>query len=164
MTPSKDASAGTDSGSAPSTPQPVRELAAELRSLREKSYRSLRELQQATFASDSSLSRYLSGRTVPPWPVVEALCRLGDRDPAELRAVWERARQARGKRSQAAPFAGAPPAAEAVPAQDIPTRDGPGARIQAVFGFLAAAVAVGLVAVFLRRWRPPMRRLASRVR
>ena len=143
--------------------QPIVELAAELRALREKSHRSLRELQQSTFASDSSLSRYLSGRTVPPWQVVEALCRLADRDPAELRAVWESARQARGKQSYTAPISSVPPAADAVPERDVPNRDATGVRGRTVFGLVAAAAAaVGLAAVFMRRRRPETRFLSSR--
>jgi len=80
----------------------VVEFAAELRTLRERSGKSLRELQQSTFASDSSLSRYLSGQTLPPWQVVEALCRLGGRDPDELRSAWENVRGARRGQSRTA--------------------------------------------------------------
>ncbi|HZM82559.1 MAG TPA: helix-turn-helix transcriptional regulator [Candidatus Limnocylindrales bacterium] len=162
----KDASGKVDSGRTTSTQQSIVELATELRALREKSHRSLRELQHATFASDSSLSRYLSGRTVPPWQVVEALCRLGDRDPAELRDLWERARQARGKQSRAARISSVPDAsAETVPTRDIPPRD---AIITAcgqigyhpartVLGLLVAAAAGGLVTAFVWRWRPATR-------
>jgi transcriptional regulator with XRE-family HTH domain len=56
-------------------------LAVELRKLRKLSGKSLRELEQATLSSDSALSRYLSGQAVPPWQVVEALCRLGGGSP-----------------------------------------------------------------------------------
>jgi aryl-alcohol dehydrogenase-like predicted oxidoreductase len=77
-------------------------LAAELRCLQRWSGQSLRELERTTFASHSSLARYLSGQTVPPWAVVEALCRVGGRDPGELRALWEHARRARlGRRRSA---------------------------------------------------------------
>ncbi|HEV7964223.1 MAG TPA: helix-turn-helix transcriptional regulator [Actinoplanes sp.] len=73
-------------------------LAAHLRATRDRSGKTLRELQVATFASDSALSRYLSGRTVPPWNVVAALCVQGDVDPEGLRPVWQRARAARHAR------------------------------------------------------------------
>ena len=154
----RDARGTVDSGRANRTQQSIVELAAELRALRQKSHRSLRELQQSTFASDSSLSRYLSGRTVPPWQVVEALCRLADRDPAELRAVWERARQARGKQSRTARTGSAASTADAVPARDVPNRDAvAAARGRTVLKLLVIAVAAGLVAAFVWRWRPATR-------
>jgi transcriptional regulator with XRE-family HTH domain len=86
---------------AASTPdQLIAALAAELRRLRHTSGRSLRDLERETFISDSALSRYLSGRTLPPWPVVETLSRLGGADPKHLRTLWESARVARaGRRS-----------------------------------------------------------------
>ncbi|MFC7529314.1 helix-turn-helix domain-containing protein [Actinoplanes sp. GCM10030250] len=69
-----------------------RELfATELRKLRERSGRTLRELQTITFASDSALSRYFSGRSVPPWNVVAALCGLTRTDPERLRPLWQQA-------------------------------------------------------------------------
>jgi hypothetical protein len=80
-------------------------LAEELRAMREQCGLSLRQLEQLTFTSDSALSRHLAGRSLPPWSVVEALCRCSDRDPAELRVVWEGARQGqvrRRRRSKAA--------------------------------------------------------------
>jgi transcriptional regulator with XRE-family HTH domain len=84
-------------------------LAAELRTLRTRSGKSLRELQKSTFASDSALSRYLSGRALPPWRVVEALCVQGAADPADMRDLWRRARAERDNRRR--------PAAE--PATDV---------------------------------------------
>ncbi|WP_225859098.1 tetratricopeptide repeat protein [Streptomyces albicerus] len=70
---------------------PQDELAARLRLLQEVSGRGVRALARDTGLSSSSLSRYLSGRTVPPWPAVIALCRLVKRDPRPLRPLWERA-------------------------------------------------------------------------
>lgn len=70
---------------------PVEELAGRLRLLQELSGRGVRALARDTGLSSSSLSRYLSGQTVPPWPAVIELCRLLKRDPRPLRAVWERA-------------------------------------------------------------------------
>ncbi|MDX2847751.1 tetratricopeptide repeat protein [Streptomyces sp. PA03-3a] len=70
---------------------PSRELAARLRMLQELSGRGVRALARDTGLSSSSLSRYLTGRTVPPWPAVVALCRLVTRDPRPLRPLWERA-------------------------------------------------------------------------
>ncbi|MFE0134936.1 tetratricopeptide repeat protein [Streptomyces sp. NPDC059037] len=72
-------------------PDPQNELAARLRLLQELSGLGVRALARDTDLSSSSLSRYLSGQTVPPWPAVIALCRLVKRDPRPLRPLWERA-------------------------------------------------------------------------
>ncbi len=71
----------------------VGRLAEHLRAMREELSMSLKELEGRTHTSDSSLSRYLSGKAAAPWPVVVALCELADRDPATIRPVWERARK-----------------------------------------------------------------------
>jgi tetratricopeptide (TPR) repeat protein len=70
---------------------PQEQLAARLRLLQELSKRGVRALARDAGLSSSSLSRYLSGQTVPPWPAVIALCRLVQRDPRPLRPLWERA-------------------------------------------------------------------------
>ncbi|MFG2500532.1 tetratricopeptide repeat protein [Streptomyces sp. NPDC048441] len=72
------------------TADPQNELAARLRLIQELSGLGVRALARDTGLSSSSLSRYLSGRTVPPWPAVIALCRLVKRDPRPLRPLWER--------------------------------------------------------------------------
>ncbi|MFI6076960.1 helix-turn-helix domain-containing protein [Actinoplanes sp. NPDC051343] len=82
------------------------EFAARLRDLRARSGLTLRELQAVTFASDSALSRYLTGRAVPPWTVVATLCEQVGVDAGELRPSWQRARA--GRRTRVAP----PPLAE----------------------------------------------------
>ena len=69
---------------------PQNELAARLRLLQELSGLGVRALARDTGLRSSSLSRYLSGQTVPPWPAVIALCRLVKRDPRPLRPLWER--------------------------------------------------------------------------
>jgi transcriptional regulator with XRE-family HTH domain len=79
----------------------VGEFAARLRDLRARSGLTLRELQAVTFASDSALSRYLTGRAVPPWTVVATLCEQVGVDAGELRPSWQRARA--GRRTRAAP-------------------------------------------------------------
>ncbi|MFC4374901.1 helix-turn-helix domain-containing protein [Nocardia halotolerans] len=70
---------------------PQDELAARLRAIQELSGRGVRALARDTGLSSSSLSRYLNGQTVPPWPAVLELCRLVKRDPRPLRPLWERA-------------------------------------------------------------------------
>ncbi|MFG2791883.1 tetratricopeptide repeat protein [Streptomyces sp. NPDC048419] len=69
---------------------PQDELAARLRLLQELSGQGVRALARDAGLSSSSLSRYLNGQTVPPWPVVVALCRRVKRDPRPLRPLWER--------------------------------------------------------------------------
>jgi transcriptional regulator with XRE-family HTH domain len=70
-------------------------LAGELRRVRVATGMSLKELERATASSDSSLSRYLAGTSIPPWPVIEALCRAAQRDPQELMPLWQAAQRAR---------------------------------------------------------------------
>jgi transcriptional regulator with XRE-family HTH domain len=70
-------------------------FAEKFRAVYERSGRTLRELQQTMFVSDSALSRYMSGQAVPPWPVVAELCRLSGTDAAGLRADWVAARGSR---------------------------------------------------------------------
>jgi transcriptional regulator with XRE-family HTH domain len=73
-------------------------FAARLRAVRARSGKTLRELQGATYASDSALSRYLSGRAVPPWNVVAALCDQAGVDAGELRVQWQAARSIRRRK------------------------------------------------------------------
>ncbi|WP_067474453.1 tetratricopeptide repeat protein [Actinomadura hibisca] len=73
---------------------PQEELAARLRLLQELSGLGVRALARDTGLSSSSLSRYLSGQTLPPWPAVLALCRMVKRDPRPLRPLWEQASNA----------------------------------------------------------------------
>ncbi|MFB9477177.1 tetratricopeptide repeat protein [Nonomuraea salmonea] len=73
------------------TADPRDELAARLRLIQELSKRGVRALARDTGLSSSSLSRYLAGQSVPPWPAVVELCRLVKRDPRQLRPLWERA-------------------------------------------------------------------------
>ncbi|SCE72277.1 Tetratricopeptide repeat-containing protein [Micromonospora coriariae] len=67
---------------------------AQLARIKELSGLSLRALARESGLSSSSLSRYLTGRLVPPWDAVVALCRAVGRDPRPLRAVWAEAAQA----------------------------------------------------------------------
>lgn len=79
-------------------PKAVDRLAAELRAIREDTGKSLKQLQRTIHVSDSSLSRYLSGQTVPPWDVVEGLCRDAGRPEAVIRTLyvlWEQAHRER---------------------------------------------------------------------
>ena len=67
---------------------------AQLARIKELSGLSLRALARQAGLSSSSLSRYLTGRLVPPWEAVVALCRAVGRDPRPLRAVWAEAAKA----------------------------------------------------------------------
>ncbi|MET9379482.1 helix-turn-helix domain-containing protein [Streptomyces sp. NPDC002992] len=72
----------------------AQELAGRLRALQQRSGRTLRSLESEVAISDSSLSRYLRGSTVPPWSTVRDLCRALKADPAEYRLLWEAADRA----------------------------------------------------------------------
>ncbi|MFJ9543461.1 ATP-binding protein [Streptomyces sp. NPDC101225] len=121
---------------------PQEELAARLRLLQELSGQGVRALARDAGLSSSSLSRYLNGRTVPPWPAVVALCRLVKRDPRPLRPLWERT-------SNPLP---APPRssrqARPVPRNDLP-RDAPDftGRQAALAAVLAAIDSHGAVSL-----------------
>ncbi|MGW0790407.1 helix-turn-helix domain-containing protein [Streptomyces sp. NPDC002911] len=67
----------------------ARKLGQALRSLQQQSGSTLRSLETQVRISDSSLSRYFRGETVPAWPVVRDLCHALGADPAEYRALWE---------------------------------------------------------------------------
>ncbi len=73
---------------------PQEQLVAQLARIKELSGLSLRALAVQAGLSSSSLSRYLTGRLVPPWEAVVALCRVVGRDPRPLRAVWAEATKA----------------------------------------------------------------------
>jgi hypothetical protein len=57
-------------------------------------------LESRVRISDSSLSRYFRGETVPVWPVVRDLCRAMGADPAEYRALWEAADRTRPREAE----------------------------------------------------------------
>jgi tetratricopeptide (TPR) repeat protein/transcriptional regulator with XRE-family HTH domain len=73
---------------------PQEQLVFQLARIKELSGLSLRALAGRSGLSSSSLSRYLTGRLVPPWETVVALCRVVGRDPRPLRAVWAEAAKA----------------------------------------------------------------------
>ncbi|GHC77670.1 helix-turn-helix domain-containing protein [Streptomyces flavofungini] len=76
-------------------PAAARRLGAALRALQQRSGRTLRSLEEQVRISDSSLSRYFRGDTVPPWPVVRDVCRALGGEPAEFRVLWEAADRSR---------------------------------------------------------------------
>ncbi|MFD4240455.1 ricin-type beta-trefoil lectin domain protein [Streptomyces sp. NPDC058525] len=104
----------------------ARRLGDALRALQQRSGMTLRDLEQRALISDSSLSRYFRGSTVPPWPVVRDICKAMDTDPAPYRALWEAADRTQN-RPPPSPAAGAVTAATPaglVPAPS-PERDEP---------------------------------------
>jgi hypothetical protein len=121
------------------------QLAAELRELRKRSGKSLRELERPTLSSDSSLSRYLAGRALPPWQVVAVLVEEGGGDSVRLHELWSRARQARATArigDQAPPGDPSPDGAVTpqAAAGRVPLR-----------WFVALAAVAGVVGVLVRR-------------
>ncbi|MDG6107459.1 ATP-binding protein [Dactylosporangium aurantiacum] len=73
---------------------PQEHLVAQLARIKDLSGLSLRALAARAGLSSSSLSRYMTGRLVPPWEAVVALCKVVGRDPRPLRAVWAEAAKA----------------------------------------------------------------------
>ncbi|MFH8892354.1 helix-turn-helix domain-containing protein [Streptomyces sp. NPDC017949] len=69
----------------------ARRLGGALRGLQQRSGMTLRDLERRVLISDSSLSRYFRGATVPPWAVVRDICKALDADPVEYRGLWEAA-------------------------------------------------------------------------
>lgn len=117
------------------------ELAARLDGLRGTAGLTLRELGRRLHISDSSLSRYFTGQTMPAWNVVQGLAELAGGDPDELRALWDAAALARkrvrrpsGREKAARP---APPSWE----PDLPR------RLPSAVQWIAAAAGVLLMIV-----------------
>ncbi|WP_433363168.1 ATP-binding protein [Actinoplanes sp. CA-142083] len=75
-------------------PGPQERLVAQLAQIKKLSGLSLRSLARESGLSSSSLSRYLTGRLIPPWEAVVALCRAVKKDPRPLRAIWAAASEA----------------------------------------------------------------------
>ncbi|GIF42999.1 NB-ARC domain-containing protein [Actinoplanes xinjiangensis] len=73
---------------------PHERLVSQLAQIKDVSGLSLRALATRAGLSSSSLSRYLTGRLVPPWDAVVALCRAVGRDPRPLRPIWAEADRA----------------------------------------------------------------------
>ncbi|MFI6416302.1 RICIN domain-containing protein [Streptomyces sp. NPDC050842] len=81
----------------PDDQEPARALGRALRDLQRRSGRTLRDLETSVRISDSSLSRYFLGITVPPWGTVRDLCEALDGDPSEYRHLWEAADRSQRK-------------------------------------------------------------------
>lgn len=64
-------------------------LIAEMRQLRDRSGLSLAKLANESGYSKSAWQRYLSGKVLPPWPAVRALCLLTDASEQRLRVLWD---------------------------------------------------------------------------
>ncbi|MFD7031351.1 helix-turn-helix domain-containing protein [Streptomyces sp. NPDC059917] len=86
-------------------PTPGQQLGSALKELQQRSGKTLRDLESEVMISDSSLSRYLRGTTVPPWATVRDLCRALGADPAPYKELWEAADRCQVK---AAPADAAP--------------------------------------------------------
>ncbi|WP_433303140.1 ATP-binding protein [Actinoplanes sp. CA-030573] len=119
---------------------PGERLVAQLAQIKELSGLSLRALAKEAGLSSSSLSRYLTGRLVPPWEAVVALCRAVRRDPRPLRAVWAEA-------SRAGPAA--PPRRNDLPADliDFTGREAEAARVEQLLRSAGAATVDGMAGV-----------------
>ncbi|MFB7513563.1 RICIN domain-containing protein [Streptomyces sp. NPDC056144] len=106
----------------PDDDRPARALGRALRDLQRRSGCTLKALEEKVLISDSSLSRYFRGTTVPPWETVRDLCEALDGDPSAYRHLWLAADG--GQRKAATPAPEETPAPEPVP---VPVRKARGA-------------------------------------
>ncbi|TXS35574.1 XRE family transcriptional regulator [Streptomyces sp. t39] len=122
-------------------------LGRALRELQQRSGCTLRSLESRVRISDSSLSRYFRGTTVPPWPTVRDLCRALGGDPAEFRVLWEAADRAACAPAGAAGRPGGTPSAPGGPISSATPPERAGARRRTLprgrTAWAAAGVAVG---------------------
>ncbi|WP_221358035.1 helix-turn-helix domain-containing protein [Streptomyces beigongshangae] len=128
----------------PAHPSPARQLGQALRELQQRSGRTLRALEQQVAISDSSLSRYFRGDTVPPWPVVRDLCRALGADPAGYRSLWEAAERTRPHEAPSASTPDPTPASTPHPTAS-PRRHHMRALLVGRWAFAVAGAATGAV-------------------
>ncbi|MFC5001037.1 ATP-binding protein [Dactylosporangium cerinum] len=119
---------------------PQEQLVAQLARIKDLSGLSLRALATQAGLSSSSLSRYLTGRLVPPWEAVVALCKAVGRDPRPLRPVWAEATKA-----GAAP----PPRRNDLPADlfDFTGREAESAQVEELLRTAGAVAIDGMAGV-----------------
>ncbi|BEL01985.1 hypothetical protein Q0Z83_001760 [Actinoplanes sichuanensis] len=119
---------------------PHERLVSQLAQIKDVSGLSLRALATKAGLSSSSLSRYLTGRLVPPWDAVVALCRAVGRDPRPLRPIW-----AEADKTGAAP----PPRRNDLPADlfDFTGRESEVAHAEELLRTVGAAAVDGMAGV-----------------
>ncbi|MER6737544.1 helix-turn-helix domain-containing protein [Streptomyces puniciscabiei] len=128
----------------------VRQLAVQMRRIKDHSGLGLQALAARTGYSRASWDRYLNGRSVPPQEAVAALARACDIDPARLLALHEVAVAAgRGGESGAGPTEEAEPGADSVPGERKPAAGSGSGRRRALTAVLASAVLVAAVIALL---------------
>lgn len=132
----------------PAHSSPARQLGQALRELQRRSGRTLRALEQQVAISDSSLSRYFRGDTVPPWPVVRDLCRALGADPAGYRPLWEAAERTRPHEAPSPPTPDPTPTSTPQPAAS-PQRHHMRALLASRWAFAAAGAAIGVLLALL---------------
>lgn len=146
----------------PDDKDPARALGRALRELQRRSGCTLRSLEKSVRISDSSLSRYFRGTTVPPWATVRDLCKALDGDPADYRLLWEAADRSQRRtapasgpqEADAAETGDGPPdpARPRVPRRRLPVRGG--RTVWALAG-TALGLALGAGSAALVEWRSP---------
>jgi hypothetical protein len=123
----------------------VTEFARRLRTLRDESGLTLRQLAIKSGYSHSVLSLAESGRVVSSWEVIAAFVRSCGQDPAQWRQIWEIAHVAAVADAQPAPREPASAGALA----DIPADAGQGGPARPVRRRVAAVVAAAGLAALL---------------
>lgn len=90
--------AGAAAQSAAKTPCPAHQFAAAMAHLQRASRVSLEEAARQADLSPSYLSRILSGKRLPSWPVAHMLVSIFQASPADVRHLWETAHGLGGTR------------------------------------------------------------------
>ncbi|WP_217552294.1 XRE family transcriptional regulator [Streptomyces sp. GbtcB6] len=144
------------------TPPECARLAAELRLLRARSGLSLSALAVESAYSKSSWQRYLTGRALPPWLAVRALCILANEPEPRLRALWELAESDWSRRGAIATAEPTPVPGPAVPVPSVPVPSVPAPAVPGpgrsprwrvgVAGGVAVLLLAGLLALTGRAW------------
>ncbi|NUR29258.1 MAG: helix-turn-helix domain-containing protein [Catenulispora sp.] len=126
---------------------PVLELAAELRQLKEASGLSFSKLQSKIPYSRSALQRYLSGVQPPPRDAVIALCEVCGGDVAKLTALRDRITAAAPAAAEVAETAAAPAVPDVPAATTAPEAAAAQARlrVRALRAWGSLAVVIGLI-------------------
>ncbi|SEG48421.1 Tetratricopeptide repeat-containing protein [Actinacidiphila yanglinensis] len=123
---------------------PARELAQELRSLKDARGWTLADLGSRTHYARSSWERWLNGKRLVTRSALANLARAAEVDEAPLLGLWERAAGGAGPAEPAVPVPAEPPAAAAtppVPSQlppDAPDFTGRTAEVERLAGALTA--------------------------
>jgi transcriptional regulator with XRE-family HTH domain len=152
--------------SAQQRPAACSRLSEELQSLRGRTGLSLAALAKSTPFSKSSWARYLSGKALPPWQAVQALCALAGEPEPRLRILWRVAEEAWSGRGAVSAATPGPEGATPRPRDPVPkpSRSGLSEPGGWRLGSIAALLIRLLRSTVPPRPSPPPRRPGPRTR